>query len=454
LQDSPQTVHLISLGCARNRVDSEVMLSCLLENHWLYSKQPEEADVIIINTCGFIHSAKEESIDTILTAAEHKKNKPNMRLVVSGCLPQRHQAQLVKGFPEVDLFVGTDEFHRIAELLSTPVKLGNVFTRRSHEIYDDNKKRIQTINPFWTYVKIAEGCQHHCSFCIIPAIRGTLRSRPVDSIQREVETFISSGAKEINLIAQDLAAYGMDWGKKDLIVLLQQLVKIPDLPWIRLLYMYPENIQEDFLKLLSQEQSLLKYFDIPIQHACDRILARMNRAVTNQMLRKLFDKIRYFMPNATFRTSVMVGFPGETEDDFKLLLDFIEEQQFDHLGCFTYSRETGTQAAKFPDQIPETIKKERQERLMLKQRKISSGKLRELKGQKLPVLVEGNTEKKPDYCIGRLASQAPEVDGLVYIHKKGAKIGHIQSLEITETFDYDIVGKIIGNNNLSQEELL
>lgn len=439
-----RAVHLISLGCARNQVDSEVMLGTLLGTGWRHAPEPELADVIIVNTCGFIASAKEESIDHILQAAELKKEKPDLKLVVAGCLTQRYKSQLVKGLPEVDLFVGTDEFSKIAKFLEEPQAETKLHAKRTHYLYNETLPRVNTLSQESAYVKVAEGCEHNCAFCIIPAIRGRLRSRPVASVCKEVEQLVASGVVEVNLIAQDLAAYGRDIKDgPDLLDLLKALCKIEGLKWLRLLYVYPENISDEFLEFFASEPKIVKYLDIPVQHASSRLLTLMNRGVSKEQLIACFKRLRDAVPQMTIRTSVMVGFPSETEADFQELCDFIKAVEFDHLGCFTYSQEEGTVAARMPDQIEETVKKDRYERLMIIQREISKNRLRAFLGKTLPVLVKGPSEDHELVWEGRLSTQAPSIDGVVYLNDGPVKRSHIQMVRITETHDYDLVGEVI-----------
>lgn len=439
-------VHLISLGCARNRVDSEVMLGTMMGKGWRHTDQAEDADAVVINTCGFIASAKEESIETILQATELKKSRPHMKVVVTGCLTQRYKTQLAKGLPEVDLFIGTDEFTRIGELLDEPKERGTVHAKRTHYLYNEDMPRVNTLAKHAAYVKVAEGCQHNCAFCIIPAIRGRLRSRPLSSVLSEVQNLVANGVKEVNLIAQDLAAYGRDRGDIDLFGLLKALVALEGLEWLRCLYVYPEYIGDEFLDLLANEPKIVKYLDVPVQHASDAILKRMNRNVTSAQLDEIFGKLKSRIPDIAIRTSVMVGFPGETEEDFAQLKAFVAKQKFRHLGCFSYSQEEGTVAGRMQDQVPEDIKERRLAELMELQREISRELLSQYRGQILPVLVEGPSPESEYVWQGRLAVQAPEVDGVVYLTDGPVKPGTIQAVEILETHDYDLVGRVIELN--------
>ncbi len=443
-------VHVISLGCARNRVDSEVMLGSLMSQDWSVTDDPDQADAVVVNTCGFIESAKEESVQTILDIAELKKSNPELKLVVAGCLTQRYKSQLVEGLPEVDLFIGTDEFPKISDFLSENLPKGTLKAKRTHYLYDGSLPKKNTLTSSSAYVKVAEGCQHNCAFCIIPAIRGKLRSRPIPNVVAEVQNLAAEGVKEINLIAQDLAAYGRDWGSSDLLELLKKLVKIEGIEWIRLLYVYPENISEEFIDFFAREAKLVKYLDIPVQHASDRILKLMNRDVSKDEMRQIFAKLRERVPGVSIRTSVMVGFPGETQADFEELKSFVEEQKFNHLGCFSYSKEEGTVAGRMSEQVDEDVKALRLSEIMGIQREISRAHQEAFVGTYQQVLVKGLSEETDLLGEGRLSTQAPEVDGVVYINEGRFIPGAIQSVLITEAHDYDLVGKIVDMEELDE----
>jgi ribosomal protein S12 methylthiotransferase len=441
LQTDIKKVHLVSLGCARNLVDSEVMIGTLLEKGWQHTSQPNDADAIIVNTCGFIQSAKEESIDTILSFAELKRNKPHMRLIVAGCLAQRYKTQLAKGIPEVDFFVGTDQFSQIANFIENPPEHGSVIAKRANYLYNENLPRVNTLSKFSAYVKVAEGCGHNCAFCIIPAIRGRLRSRPISSVVREVQQLTSQGVKEIILIAQDLAAYGRDRGTDELVPLLRELVAIEDLKWLRMLYMYPENISDEFLDLMASEDKIVKYLDIPVQHASNKVLSKMNRILTQEQMRSVFERVRRKVPGIAIRTTVMVGFPGEDEADAAELVDFLKESRFEHLGCFTYSLEEGTVAGRMADQIDEDIKQRRYDEVMALQQGISRDNLAKLVGKTYSALI---LKKDEESCRweARLSIQAPDIDGMVYITGDDLEVGQICSVRITGSLDYDLLADL------------
>ncbi len=440
---SKSYVYMITLGCARNRVDSEVMLGLLGEGGWGVAENSKDADVIIVNTCGFIQAAKEESIDTILEMAKLKEKKPSLKLIVAGCLSQRYKNQLAKGLPEVDFFVGVDEFSKIKDYITSNPSAGSVFAKRTHYLYSEHLPRLNTLNKISAYVKIAEGCQHQCSFCIIPAIRGKLRSRPIQSVVAEVNKLVDGGVKEVNLIAQDLAAYGRERGVDELLPLLRELVKIKDLYLVRLLYVYPENIDDELLDFIADQPKIAKYLDIPVQHASNKILKAMKRDIDQEGLEAVLKKVRQKIPEMNIRTTVMVGFPGETQDDFEQLLSFVEEQKFDHLGCFTYSQEPGTVAARLPDQIDQEIMDFRQSEIMSRQKSISKQKLERYIGKTFPVLVEGTHPETNYFYVARAEWQAPEVDGSIIINEGDAKIGQVHWVEVVDAYEYDLLAKIV-----------
>lgn len=358
-------------------------------------------------------------------------------------MTQRYKTQLAKGLPEVDLFIGTDEFSRIGELLDSDTPKGSIHAKRTNYLYNEDMPRVNTLASHSAYVKVAEGCQHNCAFCIIPAIRGKLRSRPVHSVIKEVMNLVDSGVQEINLIAQDLAAYGRETGDTNLLELLRSMVKIDGLRWIRLLYVYPENISDDFIEFFANEEKIVKYLDIPVQHGSNDLLKRMNRDVTREEIISTVKKLREKVPGIAIRTSVMVGFPGETDEDFQELKSLVEELEFEHLGCFSYSQEEGTVAGRMPDQIDEDTKLERLSEIMEIQKEISREKLRRYVGKKIPVLVSGPSEESDLVWQGRMSVQAPEVDGLVYLNDGPLRQGQIQMVEITDSYEYDLVGRVL-----------
>ncbi len=437
-------VSLVSLGCPKNLVDAEVMLGHLPAERFEIITNENEADIIVVNTCAFIRDAQEESVETILDVADYKKNGRCKLLIVSGCMPQRYQDELEKELPEVDFFMGTADAPRIVELLDKHLE-GDLH----HEIglpdylYDHDTPRV-TSSPFYSaYVKIAEGCANHCSYCVIPSIRGTLRSRSIDSVVAEVKRLTANGVKEINLIAQDVTAFGAEQenGPK-LPELLRELVKIEDLTWLRLLYAYPDGISDELLDLIAAEEKICNYLDLPIQHIDDEILAAMNRRVDEAGIRSLLERIRTRIPDITLRTSLIVGFPGETDAQFRKLLAFVEEGHFERLGVFRYSREEGTPAAQLDNQVPERTKQARLKRLMKAQSRVSFTKNLALKGRIEPTLIEGYSEETELLLRGRSVRQAPDVDGQVYITAGQADVGEIVDLKITDSSEYDLIGEI------------
>ncbi|HXV20099.1 MAG TPA: 30S ribosomal protein S12 methylthiotransferase RimO [Desulfuromonadales bacterium] len=441
-----QKVSLVSLGCPKNLVDAEVMLGHLPADRFEIVTDEAQADIIIVNTCSFIKEAKEESVETILEVADHKKSGRCRLLVVTGCLPQRYQEELAKELPEVDLFMGTGDAPRIVELLDARSRGKETLQSVGlpEYLYDHTTPRVQS-SPFYsTYVKIAEGCVNHCSYCIIPQLRGTLRSRSVASVVEEVRRLVGAGVKEVNLIAQDVTAYGAD--RDDgarLEELLRELVRIEGLQWLRLLYAYPDGISDELLDLMAAEEKICNYLDVPLQHVDDTILAMMNRRVDQAAIRELLARIRRRVPDITLRTSFIVGFPGETEEQFGALLDFVNEGHFERVGVFRYSREEGTAAATLESQIPERTKKSRYQKLMKAQSRVSFRKNRALVGNVEPVLVEGFSEETELLLRGRSVRQAPDVDGLVYITSGQADIGAIVPLRITDSSEYDLIGEIV-----------
>jgi ribosomal protein S12 methylthiotransferase len=440
-----QKVSLVSLGCPKNLVDAEVMLGHLPPDRFEIVTDESQAEIIIVNTCSFIKEAKEESVETILEVADQKQSGRCRLLVVTGCLPQRYREELAVELPEVDLFLGTSEAARIVELIDAfggkPVQV----IGPPEYLYDHETPRVKS-SPFYsTYVKIAEGCANHCSYCIIPQLRGNLRSRSIPSVVAEVRRLVAEGVREINLIAQDITAFGADrdetTGLEDL---LRELVRIDDLQWLRLLYAYPDGISDELIELIAAEEKICNYLDVPLQHIDNDILSRMNRRVDEEAIRRLLDRIRTRIPDITLRTSFIVGFPGETEQQFGRLLEFVNEGHFERVGVFRYSQEEGTSAALLDEQIPERTKNVRCRKLMKAQSRVSFRKNRALVGRVEPVLIEGFSEETELLLRGRSIRQAPDVDGQVYITSGQAKIGEIVPLRITDSSEYDLIGEIAG----------
>lgn len=444
-------VHFVSLGCPKNLVDSEIMLGHLMGAQYKITQRPEEADAIIVNTCGFIDSAKQESISTILEMAEYKnKGKPDVKLVVAGCLTQRYKNELVESLPEADLFIGTGEFHKITEILneSEKLKAQKSFFNLPTYLQGEDVVRINT-QPFYTsYLKIAEGCLKRCAFCAIPKIRGNLQSRTIPSIVKEAQRLVSTGVREINVVSHDFTDFGWDLRRKDAaasenpVALLDALSQVKGLDWIRVLYLYPDGITPEMVKLIKERPNLCKYFDMPLQHASNAVLKRMNRKMTVEKIKEVLNLIRTEIPEAVIRTQFIVGFPGETEEEFLELMAFIKEQEFDRVGCFEYSPEDVTAAGKMPDQVDDETKKRRHKTLMTVQAEISRKKHLSQVGKVFPVLVEGFSEETDLLLKGRTPQQAPEIDGVVLITSGSAKVGEIVNVQITDAHDYDLVGEI------------
>ena len=438
---------MISLGCPKNLVDSEVMLGLLKEKGWTPSAT-DDAPVVIVNTCGFIREAKEESIETILTLAAAKEGGRIQKLVVAGCLPQRYGRELLRELPEVDLFVGTGEFHRIADLLdrSPRGKLRRKqWVRPPEFLYDHRTPRIHTSPPGSMYLKVSEGCANFCSYCVIPRIRGKLRSRPISSVLREAEQAVSRGVKEVNLVAQDITAFGKD--RKDgssLVRLLKGLAKVEGIRWIRLLYAHPAHLTEELVHFIRDEEKVCKYLDLPIQHVDEGILKAMNRPPSKRRIPDLIDWIRREIPGVVLRTSLIVGFPGETEQSFRRLLEFVREAQFDRLGVFSYSQEEGTPAAKLENQVEDRIKLRRSRQIMRLQKRISLKKQKALVGSAVPVLVERPGRSPGLLWEGRTQGQAPEVDGVTFLTKGRAQAGEMVNVRILDAGPYDLFGEILG----------
>jgi ribosomal protein S12 methylthiotransferase len=438
-------VFLISLGCPKNRVDSEVILGLLADDGLVSTPSLDEADVVIINTCAFIQEAVQESIEAILDAAQAKEKRTGTKLIVTGCLPQRYGKELAREIPEVDLWIGAGEFPQIPRLL----KEGKSTTliKKPRYLYDHRTPRIITNTPHSVYVKIAEGCSHACAFCLIPRIRGPYRSREMDSVIREVEQLVAGGAVEVILVAQDTTAYGVDLGEKNgLYRLLKELTMINGLQWVRVLYAYPHpaNFPSPLLEMIAAGEKICPYLDIPIQHVNAKILQRMGRRASAKEMRELINSIKKDYPGIHLRTTLMVGFPGEGEREFKELLTFVREVEFTHLGVFTYSPEEGTKAAGIKGRLSTEIAAERAARIMEVQQGISWKKNKDLIGSTLPVLIDGIGTGPESISQGRTAFQAPEIDGVVHIKKGTLHCGQMVLVKITDAGPYDLAGEIEG----------
>ncbi len=430
---------IASLGCSKNLVDSELILGSLKNSGYEISSQ-KDADIIIINTCGFIGEAKKESVNTIIELSKYKHHGSCKKLIVTGCLVERYAEELRREFPEVDAFWGTGDLLRIGEILGKK-RVKKIHKSAPGTLYDPDTPRVLTTLSHTAYVKVSEGCSRTCSFCIIPRMRGLMKSRPVDSIVGELNNLARSGVQEINLIAQDMTSYGRDIGT-NLETLLRELVKVNGIKWIRLLYCYPWGFTDSLVKLIAEEEKILNYIDMPIQHINDRILQLMDRKTTGGRIRDIVHKLREEIPNLTLRTTFIVGFPGETDGEFNELLDFVEEAQFERAGAFKYSQEEGTRAGEMLGQIPDEIKEERYEKLMEVQSEASLDKNRALIGTIHEGFIEGTDNG--DY-IARISSQAPEVDGVTYV-KRDRKLrnGDLIRIKIIDVDIYDLFGEVVG----------
>ncbi|MDY6851004.1 MAG: 30S ribosomal protein S12 methylthiotransferase RimO [Thermodesulfobacteriota bacterium] len=441
-----KTVHLVSLGCPKNLVDSEYILGLLAECGYEITEEPGQAGVVIVNTCAFIRSAVEESIETILELARLKKNGLFQTLVVVGCLPQRYKDDLAASLPEVDLFLGTGELAALPDLLEAPAQSrapGRGFWSRPGFVPAGPGPRLRSAPFFSAYLKIAEGCSNACSYCLIPSLRGPLRSRPLAVLVEEAAILAESGVKELILIAQDTTAYGQDLASGiGLARLLTELAEIQGLKWLRIMYAYPAGITENLIQVMAGLPKVCPYLDLPLQHAGPAVLARMRRSGPADLL-GLILRLRRDIPGLTLRTTMMTGFPGETSRDFEILMDFVSQARFDRLGVFAFSPEEGTPAAKASGQIAGQVKEDRRIRLMARQRRISREINEAMIGRTIPVLTEGFSPETDLLLAGRSQGQAPDIDGLVYINEGTASPGEIKPVFITEAHDYDLVGRIV-----------
>lgn len=448
-------VFLQSLGCPKNLVDAEIMLGHLVNDGYVITDQPEHADTIIVNTCSFIEDSRKESVQSILDMAQLKETGKAKTLVVSGCLAQRYKDDLAESLPEADVLIGSGEFQNIVEILNA--KKQNPDQQSKHYSLPTYLQKADTprINsgPFYrAYLKISEGCKKRCAFCAIPKIRGNLQSRTLDGIVSEAKLLAASGVREIIVISHDFTDFGWDLRRKDPTAiensyeLLKALSDVQGLDWIRVLYMYPDGITEELVELIKSKKNLLPYFDVPLQHISNNMLKAMNRKMSKEEIIKNLSYVRKALPEAVIRTQFIVGFPGETEEDFNELVEFIQEQSFDRVGCFMYSPEENTPAGRMENQIDEETKQRRHDILMSIQQEISNKIHSAYVGKVIPVLVEGFSEESDLLLQGRMEGQAPEIDGVVYINEGQAKVGEIVNVLITESHDYDLVGKIIVPN--------
>lgn len=437
-------IMFVSLGCDKNLVDTENMLGILKDKGFEFTDDEMQADVIAVNTCCFIHDAKQESINTILEMAEHKKDAVCKALIVTGCLAHRYKDEITKEIPEVDALIGTSSYDKIAEVVLS------VLEGKGYSCVEDTDRlpvvknhRIMTTGGYYEYLKIAEGCDKHCTYCIIPAVRGNFRSFEMEYLLEQARYLADNGTKELILVAQETTVYGTDiYGKKALPELLRKLCRIDGLEWIRILYCYPEEITDELIQVIKEEPKICKYLDMPIQHSSDNILKRMGRRTTRQELVDVITKLRNNIPDIALRTTLITGFPGETEEDIDDLLDFVDTMEFDRLGVFTYSPEEGTPAASMTDQVPENIKEERRNRIMELQQEVSLDKSADMVGRVIPVMVEGKITDDDAY-VGRSYKDAPNVDGYVFINTNAQLMsGHIVNVSITGSMEYDLIGEL------------
>ncbi len=436
-----KSIFCITLGCAKNRVDTEIMLGHLTSNGYELIDDPAQAHSILINTCGFIESAKKEAIDTVLNLAEYKKNGQCQMLIVAGCLAQRYADDLSDSLPEVDLFLGVGDFHQIIDHIHANEK--KAVSKVSEYLYDHVSPRVLTTSPYMAYVKVAEGCDNRCSYCAIPLIRGGFRSRSIASVIKEVENLIAGGVKEVNLISQDTTAFGKG-SDESLVMLVKELLNYSKSDiWFRILYAYPYKFPMELIDLMRLDSRLCSYIDIPIQHVNNHLLKQMNRRGSYEETLHLIESIRARYGDITLRTSVIVGFPGETEEMFAELEAFIEHVKFDHLGVFTYSAEEDTPAYDFSNHVPSDIAQLRSDKLMQIQQCISREKNKSMRGRRVRALVEGVSSESDLLLQARHIGQAAEVDGIIYINEGTASVGDFVDIEITDTHDYDLVGKIV-----------
>ncbi|MBO5352741.1 MAG: 30S ribosomal protein S12 methylthiotransferase RimO [Lachnospiraceae bacterium] len=440
-------VLFISLGCDKNLVDSEVMLGLLRDKGYSLTNEETEADIIVINTCCFIHDAKEESIQTILEMAEYKKAGRLQVLLVTGCLAQRYQSEILAEIPEVDAVLGTTATDKIVEAME------EALTGKKAERYADlqalplpETNRVNTTGGYYSYLKIAEGCDKHCTYCIIPSLRGNYRSIPMERLVKEAEFLAEGGVKELTLIAQETTVYGVDlYGKKMLPELLDRLCEIEGIEWIRLLYCYPEEITDELIDTMKRQPKICHYLDMPIQHAADTVLKRMGRRTTHKELDELIAKLRREIPDIALRTSLITGFPQETEEEHQELLEFVKSAGFERLGVFTYSKEENTAVARMKGQITKKVKVQRQKELMKLQQQISRKRGEEKVGRTIRVMIEGKLPED-DIFIGRSYMDAPNVDGFVFVHSKDSYLsGEFVDVKITQAKEYDLVGEAVSD---------
>ena len=435
----------ISLGCDKNLVDTEVMLGMLASRGYEMTNDEQEADIIVINTCCFIHDAKEESIQNILDMAEYKKSGSAKALIVTGCMAERYRQEILDEIPEVDEVLGTTAYDRILDAVDAALAgQHEVMTANLDALPLPETKRLVTTGGHFAYLKIAEGCDKHCTYCIIPKIRGNFRSVPMERLLKEAQDLAEQGVKELILVAQETTLYGKDlYGEKSLPKLLRELCKISGIRWIRILYCYPEEITDELVQVMKEEPKICHYLDLPIQHANDTILKRMGRRTSKQELIDIVQKLRKEIPDICLRTTLITGFPGETQEQHEEVMEFIDTLEFDRLGAFTYSPEEDTPAATFEDQIDETVKEDRQADIMELQQEIAFDKAEDMIGREVLVMIEGKVADENAY-VGRTYRDAPNVDGLIFINTDVELIsGDFAKVKVTGALDYDLIGELM-----------
>lgn len=435
----------ISLGCDKNLVDSEVMLGLLDAKGYQIVDDETQADIIVINTCCFVHDAKEESIQTILEMAEYKTEGRLKALIVTGCLAQRYRQEIIEEIPEVDAVLGTTAYDKIVEAVEEALAgAGHVELENVNALPLVDTKRLVTTGGHYAYMKIAEGCDKHCTYCIIPKLRGNYRSVPMERLIQEAKDLAEQGVKELILVAQETTLYGKDiYGEKSLHKLLRELCKVDGIRWIRILYCYPEEIDDNLIQVMKEEKKLCHYLDLPIQHANDEILKRMGRRTSKAQLEEIIGKLKQEIPDITLRTTLITGFPGETEEQHEELKAFVEEMEFDRLGVFTYSPEEDTPAAEMPDQIPEEVKEDRQAEIMELQQEIAFAQAEDMIGEEVLVMIEGKVADENAY-VGRTYKDAPGVDGLIFINTDEELMsGDFARVKVTGAVEYDLIGELL-----------
>lgn len=438
-------VLFVSLGCDKNLVDTEVMLGLLAQKGHQMVDSEEMADVIVVNTCCFIHDAKEESIQTILEMAEYKKTGTLKALIVTGCLAQRYKQEILDEIEEVDAVLGTTSYDKIVDAIEEALQGHKTLEMENMDILPlVEAKRLVTTGGHFAYLKIAEGCDKHCTYCIIPKIRGNFRSVPMERLLKEAEELAEQGVKELILVAQETTLYGKDiYGEKSLHILLKKLCNINGLRWIRILYCYPEEIYDELIQVIKEEDKICKYLDLPIQHACDDVLKRMGRRTSKAQLIDIVNKLRKEIPEIALRTTLITGFPGETEEQHEELMEFVDVMEFDRLGVFTYSQEEDTPAANMPNQVEESVKEDRQADLMELQQEISFERNESMIGKELVVMIEGKVADENAY-VGRTYMDAPNVDGLIFVETDEELMsGDFAKVKVTGALEYDLIGEII-----------